>query len=67
MDTPQNEVIVEEELGQDFNPEDKDIVFMTMTVRVTATMSHRTVFIIVIKKEEKQFFSFKAISDFKIF
>ena len=28
MDTPQNEVIVEEELGQDYNPEDEDIVFI---------------------------------------
>ena len=28
MDISQNEVIVEEELGQDCNPEDKDIVFI---------------------------------------
>ena len=28
MDTPQNEVIVEEELGQDYIPEDEDIVFI---------------------------------------
>ena len=28
MDAPQNKVIVEEELGQDDNPEDKDIVFI---------------------------------------
>ena len=32
-------------------------------VRVTLSMTHRTVFIIVIEKEKKQFFSFKAISD----
>ena len=28
MDAPQNKVIVEEELGQDDNPEDKSIVFI---------------------------------------
>ena len=28
MDISQNEVIVEEELGQDCNPEDEDIVFI---------------------------------------
>ena len=28
MDTPQNEVIVEKELGQDYNPEDEDILFI---------------------------------------
>ena len=28
MDTPQNEVKVEEELGQDYNSEDEDIVFI---------------------------------------
>ena len=28
MDTPQNEMIVEKELGQDYNPEDEDIVFI---------------------------------------
>ena len=28
MDAPQNKVIVEEELGQDDNPEDKGIVFI---------------------------------------
>ena len=28
MDTPQNEVIVEEELGQDYNPGDEDIAFI---------------------------------------
>ena len=38
-----------------------------MTVRVTATATHRAVFIIVIKKEKKQFFSFKVISDVNIF
>ena len=65
MDTSQNEVIVEEELGQDYNPEDEDIVLFTMKVAATAT--HRTVFIIVIKKGKKQFFSFQAISDVKIF
>ena len=27
IDTPQNEVIVEEELRQDYNPEDEDLVF----------------------------------------
>ena len=27
MDTPQNEVIVEEELGKEYNTEDEDIVF----------------------------------------
>ena len=28
MDKPQNEMIAEEELGQDYNPEDEDIVFI---------------------------------------
>ena len=28
MDTPQNEVIADEELGQDYNPKDEDIVFI---------------------------------------
>ena len=28
MDAPQNKVIVEKELGQDDNPEDKGIVFI---------------------------------------
>ena len=28
MDTPQNEVLVDEELGQDYNPKDEDIVFI---------------------------------------
>ena len=28
MDTPQNEVIVDEELGQGYNPKDEDIVFI---------------------------------------
>ena len=45
----------------------KTLFLLTMTVRVTATTTHRTVFIIVIKKEQKQFFSFEAISDVKIF
>ena len=28
MDTLQNEVIVDEELGKDYSPEDEDIVFI---------------------------------------
>ena len=28
MDTPQNEVIIEEELTQNYHPEDEDIVFI---------------------------------------
>ena len=28
MDTPQNEMIAEEKLGQDYKPKDKDIVFI---------------------------------------
>ena len=28
MDTPQNEVIIEEELTQNYNPEDEGIVFI---------------------------------------
>ena len=45
----------------------KTLSLLMITVRVTATTTHRTVFIIVIKKEKKQFFSFKAIWDVKIF
>ena len=62
-DTPQNEMIVEKELGQDYNPKMKTLFLLTMTVRVTSTATHRTVFIIFIKKEKKQFKanSFKAI------
>ena len=75
MDTSQNKVIVEEELGQDYNPEDEDIVFIDSDSESDIDYktwdciyhSHRTVFITVIKKEKKQFFSFKAISDVKIF
>ena len=75
MDTTQNKVIVEEELGQDYNPEDEDIVFIDNDSESDIDYktwdcichSHRTVFITVIKKEKKQFFSFKAILDVKIF
>ena len=28
MDTPQNEVVVDEELGKDYNPEDEYIIFI---------------------------------------
>ena len=45
----------------------KALFSLTMTVKVTATSIHRTVFALVIKKEQKQFFSFKGISDVKIF
>ena len=38
-----------------------------MTVRVAVTTTHKTVFIIAINKENKQFFSFKATSYVKIF
>ena len=58
MDTSQN-VIVEEELRQNYNSEDEDILLMFLlmvTVKVTETATHRTVFIIVIKKEQKHFF-----------
>ena len=50
MDTPQNEGIVEKELGHE------DMFLLTLTVRVTATTTHKTVFFIVIKKEHLQFF-----------
>ena len=68
-DTPQNEMIVEKELGQDYNPKMKTLFLLTMTVRVTSTATHRTVFIIFIKKEKKQFkaISFKAIFDVQNF
>ena len=68
-DTPQNEMIVEKELGQDYNPKMKTLFLLTMTVRVTSTATHRTVFIIFIKKEKKQFKanSFKAIFEVQNF
>ena len=68
-DTPQNEMIVEKELGQDYNPKMTTLFLLTMTVRVTSTATHRTVFIIFIKKEKKQFkaISFKAIFDVQNF
>lgn len=68
-DTTQNEMIVEKELGQDYNPKMKTLFLLTMTVRVTSTATHRTVFIIFIKKEKKQFkaISFKAIFDVQNF
>ena len=61
MDTPQNKVIVEEELGQDYNPEDEDIAFIDNDSESDIDYktwdyiyhSHRTVFITVIKKEKK--------------
>ena len=62
-DTPQNEMIVEKELGQDYNPKMKTLFLLTMTVRVTSTATHRTVFIIFIKKA----ISFKAIFDVQNF
>ena len=58
MDTSQN-VIVEEELRQNYNSEDEDILLMFLlmvTVKVTETATHRTVFVIVIKKVQKNFF-----------
>ena len=58
MDTSQN-VIVEEELRQNYNSEDEDILLMFLlmvTVKVTETATHRTVFVIVIKKVQKHFF-----------
>ena len=68
-DTPQNEMIVEKELGQDYNPKMKTLFLLTMAVGVTSTATHRTVFIIFIKKEKKQFkaISFKAIFDVQNF
>ena len=56
-------MIFEEELGQGYNPKDEDIIDIIMsllmiTVGVTVTLTYRAVFIIVTKKEKKQFFSF---------
>ena len=45
MDTPQNKVVVEEELGQDYNGKDEDMFLLTMAMRLTATATHRTAFI----------------------
>ena len=46
--------------GKMITPKIKTLFLLTMAVRVTATTACRTVFIIVIEKEKKNF-SFKAI------
>ena len=67
MDTPQTEMIVEKELGQDYNPEDEGIVFIDIDSESDRNYDTQDCIFHDIKKEHKQFFSFKAISDIKIF
>ena len=67
MDTPQNEVIIEEELTQNYNPEDEDIVFIDDDSENDSNCD-----IYYSYQKEKNFFSFKAFrtlkfSDYKRF
>ena len=62
MDTLQNQVIVDEELGKDCNPEDEDIVFIDDD---SERDRQGTVFIIVIKKDRNSFFHLKLFRTLK--
>ena len=52
--------------GRVITPKMKPWFLFTMAVRVTATTTHKTLFIIVIKNKIKFFFLFKSISDIKM-